>query len=118
MVVDDSSLLRQMYNMVLAQYQCTIVQASNGKEALELLAGNPDVQLIILDINMPILNGLGVLAKIKEEGVHTHIPVIIVSTEGKEEDTLRALSLGARGYVKKPFRPPEIHSLIQKIFAV
>lgn len=116
LVIDDSALIHQMYKMVLMRYKCDIVDALNGQEGLDKLAKNPDVNMILLDINMPLMNGLEFIKKVKELGTYEHIPIIIVSTEGKEEDTMRGLSLGAKGYVKKPFQPSDLHSLIEKLY--
>jgi two-component system, chemotaxis family, chemotaxis protein CheY len=116
LVVDDSSLIHQMYRLVLNRYNCTIADAMNGQEALELLAVQNDIELILLDINMPVMNGLQFLEKASPLGIVSRIPVIIISTEGKEEDTIRGLKLGARGYLKKPFHPASLHEMIEKIF--
>ncbi len=116
LVIDDSALIHQMYRLVMSRYKCEIVDAMNGQEALDILAGQDDVQLILLDINMPVMNGLQFLEKSAPLGIPKKIPIIIISTEGKEEDTIRGLRLGASGYLKKPFNPPELHGLIDKIF--
>jgi two-component system chemotaxis response regulator CheY len=116
LVVDDSSLIHQMYRLVLNRYNCTIADAMNGQEALEVLAVQNDIELILLDINMPVMNGLQFLEKASPLGIVSRIPVIIISTEGKEEDTIRGLKLGARGYLKKPFHPASLHEMIEKIF--
>jgi len=116
LVVDDSSLIHQMYRLVLNRYNCTIADAMNGQEALEVLALQNDIELILLDINMPVMNGLQFLEKASPLGIASRIPVIIISTEGKEEDTIRGLKLAARGYLKKPFHPASLHEMIEKIF--
>ncbi len=116
LVVDDSSLIHQMYRLVMSRYNCSIVDAMNGQEALDILAQHKDVDLILLDINMPVMNGLQFLEKASAMGIVSRIPVIVISTEGKEEDTIRGLKLGARGYLKKPFHPSGLHDLIDKIF--
>ncbi len=116
LVIDDSALIHQMYKMVLMRYKCDIVDALNGQDGLDKLAKNPDTDMILLDINMPLMNGLEFIKKVKGLGTYDHIPIIIVSTEGKEEDTMRGLSLGAKGYVKKPFQPSDLHTLIEKLF--
>lgn len=114
LVVDDSALIHQMYRIVLNRYRCEIVDAMNGQEAFDLLAQH-DVQLILLDINMPVMNGVQFLEKASPLGITERIPVIVISTEGKEDDTIRGLKLGARGYLKKPFNPSELYDLIGKI---
>jgi len=116
LVVDDSALIHQMYKMVLMRYRCKVVDALNGQEALDKLEQNPDVDLMLVDINMPLMNGLEFIQKVKALGKYDAIPIIIVSTEGKEEDTQRGLAIGAKGYVKKPFQPSDLHALISKLF--
>jgi two-component system chemotaxis response regulator CheY len=116
LVVDDSALIHQMYKMVLTRYKCSIVDAMNGQDGLDKLALHPDASLVLLDINMPIMNGLEFIKKVKETGSYDHIPIVIVSTEGKEADTIRGLALGARGYVKKPFQPSDLHNLIDRLY--
>ena len=116
LVVDDSALIHQMYKMVLMRYRCKVVDALNGQEALDKLEQNPDVDMMLVDINMPLMNGLEFIQKVKAQGKYDAIPIIIVSTEGKEEDTQRGLAIGAKGYVKKPFQPSDLHALISKLF--
>jgi two-component system chemotaxis response regulator CheY len=105
-----------MYKLFLSRYKnCKLISAMNGLEALDKLAQEEGIDLILLDINMPVMNGLEFLQRVQKEGAYKEIPVIIISTEGKEEDTIRGLKMGARGYVKKPFQASELHSLIEKI---
>ncbi|ABQ26869.1 response regulator [Geotalea uraniireducens] len=115
LVVDDSSLIHQMYRLVMTRYKCEILDAMNGQEALDILALQNDIQLILLDINMPVMNGLQFLEKASVLGIAKRIPIVVISTEGKEEDTIRCLKLGARGYLKKPFNPSDLHDLIDRI---
>jgi len=115
LVVDDSALIHQMYKMVLIRYDCAIVSAKNGKEALDVIGKNPDTDLMLVDINMPVMNGLEFIKKVKELGTYNHIPIVIVSTDGKEEDTRRGISLGASGYVTKPVQPSALHALIERV---
>src|SRR5262245_60036739 len=116
LVVEDSQLLHRMFDMVLTRgpgFQ--VVHALNGKEGLERLAENPDVEVILLDINMPQMNGLEFLGKIQAESGLKDIPVVIVSTEGKEEDIIRGLRAGAKAYIKKPFQAPDLFKVIEKV---
>jgi two-component system chemotaxis response regulator CheY len=116
LVVDDSQLIHNMYRLVLNRYQgCRIADAMNGLEALDILSKENDFDLILLDINMPVMNGIQFMEKIFNGNLYRHIPVIVISTEGREEDTLRALKLGASGYVVKPFKPHLLHELIEKV---
>jgi two-component system chemotaxis response regulator CheY len=113
LVVDDSKLLHKMYDVLLSSYP--LVHAMDGREALARLAEHADVELVLLDINMPNMNGLEVLARLKAEPVYRHVPVVIVSTEGKEEDTVRALRAGAVAYIKKPFRLDQVMDIIRRL---
>jgi CheY-like chemotaxis protein len=115
LIVDDSVLIHQMYKMVLMRYKCTFVIAQNGKAGLDKLAQHPDVDLVLLDINMPVMNGLEFIKKVKELGTYEHIPIVISSTEGKEEDTKRGIALGASGYATKPVQASELHALIKEL---
>ena len=116
LVVDDSALIHQMYKMVLMRYRCEIVQALNGQDGLDKLEKNSDVSMMLVDFNMPLMNGLEFIQKVRALEKYKSIPIIIVSTEGKEEDAKRGLALGAQGYVKKPFQPSDLHALIGKLF--
>lgn len=116
LIVDDSQLIHNMYRLVMNRYAgCRMVDAMNGLEALDILSRESDFDLILLDINMPVMNGIQFMEKLHNEHLYRHIPIIVISTEGREEDTLRALKLGAVGYVVKPFKPHLLHEIIEKI---
>ena len=116
LTIDDSMVIQQMYKMSLTRYGCAIVTAKNGQAGLDELAKNPDVDLVLLDVNMPVMGGLEFLEHVKELRTYTHIPIVIVSTEGQEEQTKRGIELGARGYLTKPVQTRELHALIEKFF--
>lgn len=121
MVVEDSDLLHRMYDLIFARYArngTRIVHCLNGREALNQLNSHPDTDIIILDINMPVMSGLEFLLHCKQENVFRHIPVIIVSTEGKEADTLRGLKYGAMGYVTKPFQAQDLYKIMEDIISM
>jgi len=118
LIIDDSQLIHSMYRLVLHRYAgCRIVDAMNGLEALDVLSKESDFDLILLDINMPVMNGIQFMEKLKKDNLYRRIPIIVISTEGKEQDTLTALKLGAMGYVVKPFKPHMLHELIEKVLA-
>ena len=93
LVVDDSKLLHRMFEMMLRQYP--LVHAYDGREGLERLQEHKDVDIILLDINMPRMNGLEFLAAVKGNAQTARIPVVIITTEGTEDDTQRGLEAGA-----------------------
>src|SRR5262245_37391603 len=116
LAIDDSTVALEMYRLILSQYRgCEIVMARNGAEALGTLSRPEPIDLILLDINMPVMNGLEFLRRIRQEPAQKDIPVIIISTEGREEDTLQGLKMGAQAYIKKPFKETELRALIRKI---
>jgi two-component system chemotaxis response regulator CheY len=120
LIVEDSELLHRMYEVVFREHRFNgglLLHAYHGQEALARLAQHPDVDLILLDINMPVMSGLQFLQHCRSERVFRDIPVVVISTEGKKEDTIRALQTGARGYVTKPFKPSDLHTIINRIFS-
>src|SRR5947208_14744483 len=102
LVVDDSKLLHRMFEMMLRQYP--LVHAYDGREGLDRLAENSDVDLILLDVNMPRMNGLEFLAAVKADARLAKIPVIVVTSEGADKDAEKALACGAGANLKKPVR--------------
>lgn len=118
LIVEDSELLHRMYKIVLMQFTSRgteLLHAFNGQEALRLLATNPDVDLILLDVNMPVMSGLEFLAHRRAQRVFERIPVIMITTEGKESDTIRALELGAKAYLTKPFQTNDLLQLMGRV---
>jgi two-component system chemotaxis response regulator CheY len=113
LVVDDSKLMHKMYEVMLRQY--SLVYASDGRQALERLREHDDVDLVLLDVNMPNMNGLEFLAQLRATGGRDGIPVVIISTEGREEDTARGLAAGASAYIRKPFHSEEILDVIARL---
>jgi two-component system chemotaxis response regulator CheY len=113
LVVDDSKLMHKMYEVMLRQYP--LVYASDGRQALDRIREHPDIDLVLLDINMPNMNGLEFLAELRSNAAHDDVSVIIISTEGREEDTARGMEAGANAYIKKPFRNEEILDVISRL---
>jgi CheY-like chemotaxis protein len=113
LVIDDSTLIHKLFGMLFPS--TPVAFAASGVEALQRLAQIPDVDLIFLDINMPKMSGLEVLDKIKANADLAAIPIVIISTEGKEHDVIRGLQAGAAAYVKKPFRNEEILALVPRL---
>jgi two-component system chemotaxis response regulator CheY len=110
LLVDDSRTVRQLLNLVLKKHIfCDITEACDGREAVETL-GADCFDLLVTDINMPNMNGLSLIRKVRGE-MHLTIPIIIVTTMGGEQDRDAGLELGANSYVTKPING---HTLIRE----
>lgn len=113
LVVDDSKLMHRMYQAMLEVDE--LLHANDGREALNLLTEHPDTDLVLLDVNMPVMNGLQFLEERRYDPRGATVPVVIVSTEGAEEDTIRGLKAGALAYVRKPFEKEALLELIERL---
>ncbi len=113
LVVDDSNMLHKMYDLLLSEY--SRLHAHDGHQALQELERHPEVDLILLDVRMPRMNGLELLSHLKRGHEFDQIPVVMVSTEGEEEETLRAIAMGAAAYIKKPFSNQDLLQVIAEL---
>ena len=110
LIVDDSSVMRKIVERSLRQAGLQlgeVKEASNGAEALALLADSP-VELIMCDINMPVMDGLEFVRRLKGVPNAKNVPVVMLTTEGGETHVVEALSAGARGYIRKPFTTDQV----------
>jgi two-component system chemotaxis response regulator CheY len=115
LIVEDSKAIRSMIRVSLEESGgFYVVEAGNGYEALKTLPTRP-FDLIITDINMPDINGLELIGFVKSNPAYRDIPLMIVSTEKTEEDVKRGLSLGAAGYVVKPFTKTDLMAAVGKV---
>lgn len=114
LIVDDSPILRRSIRKSLNQTGVDdkrILEASQGAEAMEILQVQ-EVALILLDLNMPIMNGEATLKAIRANERTKDIPVVIVTTEGNIVRLMRLQSMGIRGYLRKPFQPEDLRELV------
>lgn len=114
LIVEDSKVMQVYYRQILATVPgCNVVFVQNGQQALDRIAahGNPD--MVILDVNMPVMDGLEFLERFKNKQPRPPAPVVIVSTEGREDDIQRGMSAGASAYLKKPFKPEALHKILR-----
>lgn len=118
MVVEDSPAMRGLIASILGQLeQVEVVEAENGYDALRRLPREA-VDLIIMDINMPDINGLELLSFVRKNANLAAVPVIIVTTEASEQDRKRAQALGANSYVTKPFKPEQLLAVARDLLGV
>lgn len=114
LIVDDSPTMRRMIKKTLAMCGLAIgelFEASNGIEALAAMSEHP-VAVALVDINMPVMNGVQLLNRMHADERIRDIPVIIASTEGSETRIRELMDNGARGYVRKPFHPEQIREIL------
>jgi two-component system chemotaxis response regulator CheY len=118
LVVEDSPPMRKMIVFALSRLRnLTVVEADDGVEALRKIA-TTKFDIIITDINMPILDGLKLVQKLRRDEHYKDVPIIIITTEGAEEDRQRALALGANAYITKPIQAPQVLSLVREILNI
>jgi two-component system chemotaxis response regulator CheY len=118
LIVDDSAAIRKILQRVLRQADVpvgTVFEAGDGIEALATLK-KEKIGLVLSDINMPNMDGLEFLTKVKEEGTWKDLPIIMISTEGSQTKVLEAVERGAAGYVRKPFTADQIKEKLTGLF--
>lgn len=115
LVIDDSAIIHKLYHLILARYGCEVVDAMDGREGLRLLSAHGDLDLIILDLNMPGMNGVEFM-KAAREVFPRRVPIIIISSsDGQDCHAIPGLHLEGTFYLKKPFDPSDLHRLVETI---
>jgi two-component system chemotaxis response regulator CheY len=110
LIVDDSSVMRKIIERSLRQAglsSLVIFEAGSGVDGLEVLKSH-QVDLILSDINMPLMDGLEFVRQIRASGLAAEVPVVMITTESSEEHVKQAIQAGARGYLRKPFTPDQV----------
>jgi two-component system chemotaxis response regulator CheY len=115
LVVEDSPTMRQLIVFALRRLQSLkVTEADDGVDALrKLQAGKFDI--LITDINMPIMDGLKLVSLVRKDETHKDIPIVIITTEGAQEDRQRALALGANAYITKPIQAPQVINTVKEL---
>ena len=112
LVVDDSAIMRKVIEQILEMLGHEAVPAANGVEAFERLKEHDEVQLILLDWNMPEMNGIEFLRAVKDRPGLAKIPVIMLTTESERRKMIEAIEAGAKHYLTKPFQPETLATKI------
>src|SRR5258706_1018877 len=105
LVVDDSETIRLEVGRTLEQAGFSVLEARDGMEGLTTAGKNTDLSLLVLDVNMPVMNGLDMLERLKQNPETAAIPVLLLTTEAEEALIERAKKAGAKGWLIKPVKP-------------
>jgi two-component system, chemotaxis family, chemotaxis protein CheY len=116
LVVDDSMMVRQQVGRALSAAGFAILEAADGLEALQQLAATPDARLVVCDVNMPRMGGIEFLEQAYAKG--SKVPVVMLTTEGQHDMIQKARSLGAKGWIVKPFKPEILVAAAKKLTGV
>lgn len=115
LVVEDSPTMRQLIVFALKRLKgVTVVEANDGVDGLKKLSSDR-FDLVMTDINMPVMDGLKLVSLIRNDATHKDTPIVVITTEGAQEDKDRALSLGANAFVTKPVQSANILKLAQEL---
>ena len=115
LVVDDSTTVRQQVSLALSQAGFEVLEAADGQDGLNKVSANPDLLMVISDVNMPHMNGLEMLEKLKANPKHSKLIVFMLTTEGQPELIDRAKKAGAKGWIVKPFKAELLVSAAKKL---
>ncbi len=118
LVVEDSPTMRQLIVFALRRLQTLkVTEADDGLDALKKLQA-AKFDILITDINMPMMDGLKLVGHVRKDAVHKDIPIVIITTEGAAEDRQRALALGANAYITKPIQAPQVINTVKELLKI
>lgn len=114
LTVDDSASMRALLRAALTTNGFDVEQAEDGQEALEWLETN-EVDVVLTDINMPRLDGFGLIEKLRETAIHADRPILVLTTESSDEKKARAKNAGATGWIVKPFDAAKLTAALRRV---
>lgn len=115
LVVEDSPMMRQLLVFALSRISGLMVsEADDGAQALRYLSSR-QFDLVITDINMPVLDGLKLVQRVRADARHKQTPIIVITTDRRVEDRDRAMALGANDYITKPIQAPEVVATVKRL---
>lgn len=118
LIVEDSPTMRQLISFALKRIrEIRIVEASDGVDGLKKLS-TEKFDLILTDINMPVMDGLKLVSLVRNDANYKNIPIVVITTEGAQEDRDRALALGANDYLSKPIQPNRILEVVRTLLKI
>lgn len=114
LTVDDSRTMRDMVSFTLKGAGYDVVEAADGQQALTVIGANK-VDLVITDLNMPVMDGLTLIRRLRATPTHRTLPILMLTTEADETKKAEGRSAGATGWIVKPFNPDKLISVVQKV---
>ncbi len=114
MTVDDSASIRQMVSFTLKEAGYEVIEAVDGEDGMSKLNGLP-VHMIITDLNMPNLDGIGFIRRVRSNPTYKFIPVVMLTTESQVSKKEEGKQAGATGWIVKPFRPDQLLFVVKKV---
>jgi DNA-binding response OmpR family regulator len=118
LVADDEPHIGRIIKMKLEQGPFDVTLAYDGREALDDMASDPDIALVVLDVMMPHMNGLDVLARLREDDRWRSVPCIVLTAAGQEQHHKQAMALGASDFLTKPFSPKKLYARAAELTGV
>jgi two-component system chemotaxis response regulator CheY len=115
LVVDDSAAVRQQVAIALSAAGFDVVEAADGMEGAALIAIDREISMVICDVNMPRMNGLDMIGKVKSEPRNAALPIVMLTTEGQPAMIKQAKDSGAKGWIVKPFKADQLVATVQKL---
>jgi two-component system chemotaxis response regulator CheY len=116
LVIDDSASLREVVSIALQGAGYEVIQAADGKQALDRLDGGR-IHLAICDVNMPVMDGISFVKEVKKRQEYRFLPIIMLTTESRESRKQEGQMAGAKAWVVKPFRPEQMLHAVAKLIS-
>lgn len=118
LIVEDSPTMRQLISFALKRIRgVRIVEAADGVDGLKKIS-TEKFDMIFTDINMPVMDGLKLISLVREDANQKGVPIVVITTEGAQEDRQRALALGANDYITKPIQPNRILDVARQLLKI
>lgn len=114
LVVDDSETVRQVLQLSLSTAGFDVIEAEDGVDALEKLA-DARIDMLITDLNMPNMDGLELIKRVRKEGSHRFTPIVMLTTESSEQKKQAGRAAGASGWIVKPFKPEQLLKVVKMV---
>jgi two-component system chemotaxis response regulator CheY len=115
LIVDDSKTIRNLVAFIMKKEGFKVTMAEDGLDGLEKLYSSENIDLIVSDINMPRMDGFTFIKTVREQEAYRDVPIVVLSTEGKEQDIRQGIQLGANLYMVKPAQPEQMMKNIRML---